>query len=99
MAHDKGLGTGDIKQIDIIGEKISKTNFGFKTGRSPVVFMDQVLRTKYPILEPLLFHTPLFKMCILGSEVYHDYVWYNTTGRKRVREFMKTKWGEKFNEY
>lgn len=99
IAHDKGLGTGDIDQIDIIGEDIKKIDYGFSTGKSLVVFWDQVLRTKYPILEPLLFHTPLFKMCILGSAVYHDYVWHPLTGRKRVKEFMKTKWGKKFNEY
>jgi uncharacterized protein (DUF362 family) len=99
IAHDKGLGVGDPKQIDVIGENISKVNFKFNTKRSLVVFMDQTLRTKYPILEPLLFHTPLFKLCILGSSWYHDYFWYPLKGRKVVKEFMKTKWGRLWKTY
>jgi uncharacterized protein (DUF362 family) len=99
MAHDKGLGCGDIDQIEIKGADIKKVNYKFETGRSLVVFMDQVLRTKYPILEPLLFHTPLFKLCILGSAVYHDHWWYPIVGKKRVKEFMKSKWGKVFQKY
>ncbi|VVB76028.1 Uncharacterised protein [Candidatus Tiddalikarchaeum anstoanum] len=99
IAHDKGLGCGDLNQLDIKGDDISKVDFEFKTGKSLVVFWDQVFRTRYPIIEPLLFHTPLFKMCILGSELYHDYFWYPFIGRKRVSEFMKSRWGKVFSEY
>jgi len=99
IAHDKGLGNGDPKQIEVIGEDIKKVNFGFKTKKSLVVFMDQTLRTKYPILEPILFHTPLFKACILGSEWYHDYFWYPLIGKRRVKQFMKTEWGKLWQRY
>ncbi|MFH1210407.1 MAG: DUF362 domain-containing protein [archaeon] len=99
MAHDKGLGIGDPDQIDIVGEDISKVNFKFHTKKSLVIFMDQTLRKKYPIIEPILFHTPLFKMCIFGSEFYHDKFWYPTVGKKNIREFMKTEWGQKFRSY
>jgi hypothetical protein len=99
MAHDKGLGIGDPDQIDIVGEDISKVNFGFHTKKSLVIFMDQTLRKKFPIIEPLLFHTPLFKMCIFGSEFYHDHYWYPVVGKKNIREFMKTEWGQKFRSY
>lgn len=98
-AHDKGLGCGDVDQLDIIGEDVNNVDFGFETGKSLVVFWDQVLRTKYPILEPLLFHTPLFKMCILGSAVYHDYFWYPLVGKKRVNRFLKSDWGRVFKRY
>ena len=99
MAHDLGLGIGDPSQIDIIGEDISKVNFHFKSKKSLVVFMDQTLRTKYPILEPILFHTPLFKLCILGSEVYHDRLWYPLFGKRIINKFMKTEWGRLWEKY
>ncbi len=100
-AHDLGLGCGDFDQIDIVGEDVSKTNFHFSTGKSPVVFWDQMFRKGVlkRITEPLLFHTPLFNLCIAGSCVYHDYAWYPTMGKKRVGEFMKTKWGKVFQQY
>lgn len=99
MAHDKGLGCADIDQIDIVGLDVRKFNFGFRTGRSPVVYFDQVFRKKYPAFEPILFHTPLFKLCIFGSEFYHDYLWYPIEGKRNVRKYMKTLWGKKFKSY
>lgn len=100
IAHDRGLGIGDIRQIDIIGEDISNVNFNFSTGKSPVIFFDQLFRKKSSrFIEKILFHTPLFKACIFGSEFYHDYLWYNTIGKYRINKFMKTEWGELFKKY
>ncbi|PIU89520.1 iron-sulfur cluster-binding protein [archaeon CG_4_10_14_0_2_um_filter_Archaea_38_6] len=99
IAHDKGLGCGDIKQLDIKGEDVSRVNYGFRTGKSLVVYWDQVLRKKLPLFEPLLFHTPLFNACILGSAVYHDYFWYPFIGKPRVDKFMKSDWGKVFKRY
>ncbi|MBU7019230.1 MAG: DUF362 domain-containing protein [Theionarchaea archaeon] len=96
QCHDKGLGTGDIAQIDLIGEDISEMNFHFHVEKSPVIFFDHVLRTSF--LEPL-FHTPLFRLAILGSAVYHDYVWYPLIGKRRITEYMKTEWGQLFLGY
>ena len=100
LAHERGLGIGDPRQIDIIGEDISRVNFGFITGKSPVIFWDQVFR-KGPLsfVEPLLFHTGLFKLCIWASAVYHDYLWYNVFGESIIRKFMKTEWGRLWEKY
>ncbi|MBD3282887.1 DUF362 domain-containing protein, partial [Candidatus Pacearchaeota archaeon] len=86
LANDQKLGVGNFKNIKIIGEDISKVNFRFRTKKSLVVFFDQVLRTKYPVLESLLFHTPLFKMCIFASSFYHDYFWYPVVGKKKIKK-------------
>jgi len=99
MAHDKGLGNADLKQIDIVGEDISNVNFNFSTGKSPVIFFDQLFRKNLKSVEKILFHTPLFKACIFGSEFYHDYLWYNTIGKYRINKFMKTDWGKLFKKY
>jgi len=96
MCHDKGLGTGDTDQIDIIGEDISAMNFHFHAKKSPVIFFDQVLRKSF--LEPL-FHTPLFWLAIAASAVYHDYMWYPLVGKRRVKEFLQTEWGNLFVRY
>ncbi|MBW2977451.1 DUF362 domain-containing protein [Candidatus Woesearchaeota archaeon] len=100
LAHDKGLGCGDIKQIDIVGENISKVNFKFATGKSPVVFWDQMFRKgALSFVEPLLFHTGLFKLCVYASAIYHDYLWYPFIGKQKIKRFMKTEWGELFKCY
>ncbi|MBU2637684.1 MAG: DUF362 domain-containing protein [Nanoarchaeota archaeon] len=99
MAHDRGLGTGDIKQIDIDGIDISKINLHFHTGKSPVIFFDQLFRKKLKFIEPWLFHTGLFQLCVFGSAFYHDKLWYPTIGKQRIRKFSKTPWGKLFEKY
>lgn len=100
IAHDLGLGCGDIDQIEIVGETISKVNFGFKTKKSPVIFFDQLLRKgALSFLEPYLFHGPLFNLCIFGSGFYHDKIWYPLIGKKRITDFEKSGWGKLFNSY
>jgi uncharacterized protein (DUF362 family) len=100
LAHDKGLGMGDPKQIEIVGEDISNVNFRFQTNKSPVIFWDQMFR-KGPLsfVEHLLFHTKLFNLCIFASELYHDKIWYNTIGKKHIKKFMKTEWGKLWQKY
>lgn len=99
IAHDRGLGCGDPAEIEVLGSDISKVNYGFKVSRSPVIMWDQILRKKLPFIEPLLFHTPLFHLCILGSALYHDRIWYPLIGKKKINEFEKTEWGALFKKY
>jgi uncharacterized protein (DUF362 family) len=105
MAHDRGLGMGDIDQIEIVGMERSdfeKQNFGFEVKKSPIIKWDQILRKKTAKLKPLhnlLFFSPIFKAFIFASEFYHDSLWYPTKGKSNINQFLKTEWGELFNKY
>jgi len=99
IAHDMGLGIGDISQIEMLGDDVKNVNLNFKTGKSPVIFFDQLFRKKMKFIEPWLFHTGLFQLCVFSSAFYHDTFWYNTVGRARIRKFSKTPWGHLFKEY
>jgi len=100
MAHEEGLGCGDFKQIEIIGEDISKLNWNFKVKRSIVIWGDQMVRKG-----PLQFLYPLFKseLFFLGptyaSMIFHDMLWYPTIGKRRVRKFLQSEWGKTFLNY
>jgi len=105
IAHDRGLGIGDVDQIEIIGmdkSNLNKINFGFETKKSPVIRWDQRLRKKtmnIKWLHQLLFNSPIFKTFIFASEFYHDHLWYPVTGKKNIETFNKTPWGKMFNKY
>jgi uncharacterized protein (DUF362 family) len=100
MCHERGLGVGDPGEIEVVGEDISEVNFQFKTKRSLVIWGDQMLRKGFlRPLEKLLLHTPLIVWAPLASNIYHDFLWYSTVGRKRIREFMKTEWGALWQRY
>lgn len=99
IAHERGLGCSDLSQIEFVGEDISRVNYGFRTEKSFVIWFDQLFRKgALSFLEPLMFHTPLFYFCIMGSAMYHDNVWYPMVGKKRISEFMKTDWGQLFQK-
>ena len=100
MCHERGLGVGQINEIEVLGEDISEINFGFKTRRSFVIWGDQMLRKGFlRFLEKILLHSPLVVWAPFASNVYHDLFWYPTVGRKRIREFKKTYWGKLWGNY
>jgi len=105
ICHELGLGTADVDQIEIVGmdkKEVMKLNFGFKVKKSPIIFFDQLLRKgtmHFKKLHHVLFHSPLFKLFILASSFYHDYLWYPIIGKQRIKEFLKTGWGKLWTKY
>ena len=100
LAHEMGLGVGDLRGIDIAGEDISGINFGFQSKRSFVIWGDQMIRKGFlRPFEKILLHSPLIFWAPLASNIYHDLMWYPTVGKKRIRSFMKTEWGELWKKY
>lgn len=100
MATEMGLGEGRLDKIDIAGEDIAKINFHFSTRKSLVIWGDQMLRLgPLRFLEKLLLHSPLVVWAPFASNVYHDWFWYPTVGKHRIRAFSRTQWGRLFDDY
>jgi uncharacterized protein (DUF362 family) len=100
MAHERGLGVADPRQIELVGDDVSGENFGFSTRRSLVIWGDQMIRKGFlRPLERLLLHSPLMVWAPMASNVYHDLMWYPTVGRSRISEFNRTEWGRLFKRY
>ncbi len=100
MCHERGLGTGDLTQIDVMGEDISAVDFGFESKRSFVIWGDQMIRKGFlRPLEKLLLHSPLIVWAPFASNVYHDFFWYPTAGRKKIKKFACTDWGRLWDSY
>jgi uncharacterized protein (DUF362 family) len=100
LAHERGLGVGDPRHIEMVGDDLANENFGFQTRRSLVIWGDQMIRRGFlRPFERLLLHSPLMVWAPFASNVYHDLVWYPTVGRARIRDFMRTEWGTLFRKY
>jgi uncharacterized protein (DUF362 family) len=100
MAHERGLGIADPRHIELVGDDVSMENFGFQTKKSLVIWGDQMIRKGFlRPLERVLLHSPLMVWAPFASNVYHDMVWYPTIGQSRIREFMRTGWGQLFQRY
>ena len=100
MCHERGLGTGNPQEIEVVGDDISGINFKFKTKKSIVIWGDQMIRKGFlKPFEKLLLKTPLVVWAPFASNVYHDLLWYPTAGRKKIKQFMKTEWGKLWQRY
>lgn len=101
MAHERGLGCGDVREIDIVGEDISEVNFHFQAHIDTLASKGQKLIYWGPLkpLEHLLLRTWLAPLSYVASKLYHDAYWYNFIGRGRVRQALKTDWGKLFTSY
>lgn len=100
MAHKEKLGVGEIDEIEVVGEDVSNVNFGFsQTDNAASKVGKAIWFGPLRSLQKLFFHTPLVYAFILGSFIYHDYIWWPTEGKKRMREVAKTPWGKLFERY
>jgi hypothetical protein len=101
LAHDAGLGCGDPRDIEVVGEDISRWNFRFSVGDNMVSrFGHLVWFGPLHALQKLFFRTPLVYFFVFGSFFYHDYAWYPTIGRRRIEQYKKTsQWMRLFEQY
>jgi len=101
LAHEAGLGVGDPKEIEVIGEDISRVNFHFRMERTTFASKGQEMIYWGPLkpLENILLRTVIAPWSYVASIAYHDYYWYPLIGKKRVDEMLKTGWGKLFLSY
>jgi len=101
LAHEDGLGVGDPREIEIVGEDISGVNFHFHGQEETFASRGQKLiyhGCLHP-LEKILLRSPIVPWSYVASRLYYDIYWYNFIGKKRVRAIMGTEWGKLFEEY
>jgi len=101
LAHEDGLGCGDIREIEIVGEDISEVNFHFKKDKNTFASYGQKLIYWGPLktLEKFLLRTFLAPWSYLASVIFHDWIWYPFIGKERVKKVLKSKWGKLFRKY
>lgn len=100
LAHERGLGCGDLNDIEVLGEDISTWNFKFKVGDNlastggDLFWFGPLKKLQY-----LMFHTPIVYFFVWSSFLYHDYFWYPFKGKKYVDQFLASEWGKLFQTY
>jgi len=102
LAHEQGLGTGRLSEIEIVGSvDVEKENWGFVTGDNAASCVGKLFWFG-PMrwLQKLMFHTPVVYAFILASAVYHDKIWYPSRGRQTVNSWLQeSPWGRLFAHY
>lgn len=100
LSHEQGLGVGDPKEIEIIGEDISGVNFKFQEGdtfasRGQKMIYHGILKP----FESLLLRSPIVPWSYFASNVYYNVLWYPLVGYWRTRKMLQSEWGKLFLSY
>lgn len=92
LSHDDGLGIGDPKEIEIVGDdSILKENWNFSVGANFATGVGKMLwHSPLRVFQKLLFHTPLVHGFVYASAVYHDSVYYPASGKKTVQNWLES---------
>ena len=101
VAHDDGLGVGDPREIDLVGDDVASESWGFTVGNNGVsLFGNLAWFGPLRFMQKLFFRTPMVHVFIAGSEAYHDYYRWPLKDRKIFEEWKeRTSWGQLFVQY
>ena len=101
LAHERGLGCGEVSEINVVGEDISQVNWQFTGVENTFASRGQKLIYWGPLkpLENMLLRSPLVSLAFLASNLYHNGYWLKTKGRTRIKAALETEWGKLFASY
>jgi hypothetical protein len=101
LAHDQGLGVGDPREIELVGDDVSGENWGFKVGYNSHSFLAWLAwygPTK--VLQKLVLRTPLVIGPTLLGEIEQDYLYWPLKYRAIAKRWRaETDWGRLFQRY
>lgn len=100
LAHDRGLGMGDLSRIEVVGDRdVLEERWNFKVGANLATGAGRLLWHTWPFnkAQKLLFHTPLVKVFENASALYHDSWYYPQTAKPVVDRWLAdSPWGHLF---
>lgn len=95
LSQKQGLGTADPRKIKVVGEKIEKVHFGFKSTDTLASRGQKLIYNRFPHwLEKLLLQTIIAPWSYLASRLYFDVFWYHLIGKIRLNQFFRSPWGK-----
>ena len=101
LATEQGLGNGDVRQIDLVGDNISGENWHFKITRNSHTFLAWLAwygPTRF--LQKLILRTPLVALPIAIGNTEQDLFYWPFIYKKVAREWeTTTAWGDLFQRY
>ncbi len=103
LAHERGLGCGDPRDIRIVGdEDAARENWRFVGPYRRMTFASRMQHRIYwgPLKRPLEWSlkTILAPWSYIASVLYHDFFWY-PTHRERLRQALQSDWGRLFHNW
>ena len=101
LAHERGLGVGDPREIEMVGDDVSGVNLHFSPHEDTLASRGQKMIYWGPLkfMENFLLRSPIVPWSYAASRLYHDGFWYPVHGKARARRILATDWGKLFDRY
>ncbi len=104
IAHEKGLGCGDPRKIEIVGDaEAASENWNFDGPFKKMTFASRMQHKIYwgPLKKPMEWSlkTVLAPWAYIASVIYHDSFWYPVLAKKHMREVLQSDWGKLFHNW
>jgi hypothetical protein len=101
LAHEAGLGVGDVREIALVGDTAAAAeNWHFVGPFRRMTFASRMQHQIYwgPLKRPVEWSlkTVLAPWAYLASVLYHDSFWYPLFGRRQMRAALESDWGRLF---
>lgn len=101
LAHDLGLGCGDPRDIEIVGDPaVAGRSWGFVGPFRKMTFAARMQHKIYwgPLRRPVEWslRTFLAPWAYLASVLYHDSFWYPYKAKRQMAEALASPWGRLF---
>lgn len=103
LAHELGLGCGDPREIELVGDAdAAAENWHFNGPFKKMTFASRMQHLIYwgPLKKPIEWSlkTILAPWAYIASVMYHDSFWY-PTHRKIVNDILGSEWGRLFQNW
>ncbi|MEE2753251.1 MAG: DUF362 domain-containing protein [Candidatus Latescibacterota bacterium] len=104
LAHERGLGCGDLGDIEIVGDvEETREDWGFVGPFKEMTFASRMQHKIYwgPLKAPIEWSlkTILAPWAYLASVLYHDSFWYPVKAQKMMKEVLASSWGKLFRNW
>jgi hypothetical protein len=104
LAHDLGLGCGDPRDIDIVGDAAAaKESWNFAGPFKKMTFASRMQHKIYwgPLKKPIEWSlkTVLAPWAYIASVVYHDSFWYPVLAKRMMASVLSSPWGRLFRHW
>ena len=104
IAHEKGLGCGDPREIEIVGDaEAASENWNFDGPFKKMTFASRMQHKIYwgPLKKPMEWSlkTVLAPWAYIASVIYHDSFWYPFKAKRGMKEVMASAWGRLFRSW
>ena len=101
LAHDQGLGVGDPRDIELVGDDILNENWNFRVEHNSHSFLAWLAwYGPTRVFQKLIMHTPFVIVPTFIGEVEQDYLYWPLKYKAVAAKWREeTSWGKLFQEY